>query len=449
MEVTTLELHWDTTPTGFAFQPRVKGCVLMAYSIESLADTLAVYPSITKCIVCQESNRATTMQPLVTLLAPLAAHLRHFELTSMDLESDAMGQLIHMLRNCPQLNVLRLQCAVDNPVESLSRFTEYFATIAPLEKVELQNFTFAELHTANLANGFCALQSSLQELVLCNVKSHTLQLPTSSMAAIAKCHQLRVLKLDRVPIAFEAWDLLGRGLGQMPHLRELYVSRVAVDWRVFYAGLCNCTNLHILNLDGTHLNPTAIADLARILPEMPMLCDLGLASMQVGIRWETLTPLVEVLPRLSNLTSLNIASNRMNTQTVSAMAEAIQSCPRLLSLNLKCSIPTPEGMKAIVAAVNACTRLQSLNIEGLHINIADLASLVDFAYSHKQLYDLRFYGISATPEYQNHVTSIGRLMTSRRTVHRFIVMMLSVRRIFDDQLDLPPELWRYILRMLL
>ena len=296
---------------------------------------------------------------------------------------------------------------------------ECLAEALPGSSVERLNLSDNQItHFGAMALGEALPGASrLQELLL---NTNTLAAPGTKALAegVARAKKLRVLGLSGVGVDAEGGEALARAVEVAPSLESVDLSHNVLQLgtaRVLAEAFRKCKTVKHLNFESCHLEPQAMAAVARLATQLLSLnvgcCEAepegiealgqalaesaslqsltlthvpisdegaktlasGLARSQslrqfdlqgCGIGAEGVTALAHALAQARQLERLNLRQNHVGEEGAQALAHGIRFARAFQSLDLEYSAVTPQGTEALVQAMQASCTFNDLQLAG-------------------------------------------------------------------------------------
>ena len=155
-----------------------------------------------------------------------------------------------------------------------------------------------------------------------------------------------------------------------------------------------CTNLQILNLDGSKIYCKGAKILAEVLAEGLKRCyklqTLNLNSNSVTS--EGITAVIKGLKHCSKLLALILEDNCINSEGTQALAEGLVSLTNIQEFNLSNNLIGNDGVKALIKGLNSCSNLHTLLLDRNGIGSDGTKALAESLKHWKNLHTLNLNG---------------------------------------------------------
>ncbi len=157
----------------------------------------------------------------------------------------------------------------------------------------------------------------------------------------------------------------------------LDLSRIGID--LFSVELVkklqSYTNLQSLNLSMNYIDTDGITFFADGLKFCSKLYTLNLSNNKIDS--SGVVALASGFKYFTNLISLNLGSNNIGSEGAIALASRLKHCANLISLNFKSNNIDSEGAIALANELQGCIKLRTLSLEGNLIGFDGAITLVD------------------------------------------------------------------------
>ncbi len=149
-------------------------------------------------------------------------------------------------------------------------------------------------------------------------------------------------------------------------------SEIAV---VLATNLKSCTQLQTLGIRDNDIDSESAVALADGLKSCPQLQTLGIRDNDIDS--ESAVALADGLKSCTNLQTLHISVNSIGSVGTVALADGLKSCTNLQTLHISDNIIGSEGAVALADSLKSCTYLQTLNIGVNNIDSEGAVALAD------------------------------------------------------------------------
>ncbi len=148
----------------------------------------------------------------------------------------------------------------------------------------------------------------------------------------------------------------------------------------------SCTNLQTLDISGNNINSGGTVTLADGLKFCTNLQTLDISRNSIGS--EGAVALADGLKSYTNLQTLDISMNSIGSEGAVALADGLKSYTNLQTLDISGNSIGSEGAVALAGGLKSCTNLQTLNISGNSIGSEGAVALADGLKSYTNLQTL-------------------------------------------------------------